>query len=75
MINTDSLPDFTGTYAFYLFVWNFLSEFQKIRMSMIFELKADLEKNTGIKRNVYKKIAEKYNISYLTVEKIANTEL
>ncbi len=70
------LPDYTNTSLFHSFAWNSLTTQQKFRIVVKYELAIKLdERGSESKRSIYRAIADKFNYTMSTIEKIANTEL
>jgi hypothetical protein len=61
--------------SLYEFAYHSLTEQQQYRVNMKYDLKKQLNINTGCKRHVYKAIADKYGYTMETVEYIANHKL
>lgn len=60
--------------SFLEFAWNSLTEQQQFRINVKYELKRELEANTGCKRDVYRLIAKKHSYTVKRIEDIANTK-
>lgn len=62
---------------FHKIVWLWLSDYQKLRVVMKYDLKKSLENReyAETKRDIYRKIAAKYKWRWEIVEKIAVNEL
>lgn len=61
--------------TFLQFAWDTLTEQQKFRINVKYDLTEKLRNNTEKKRTVYRAIAEKYGYTMERIEYIANNEL
>jgi len=70
------MPEYTSTLSLLEFAWNSLTDQQRFRIQMKYDLVRKLDKRgDGTKMNVYRVIAEKYNYTVERILEIANKEL
>ena len=75
MITLSNLPEFSESILFMEYAWHSLTEQQKVRICLKYELSIKLDEiePEEVKRDIYRFISDKYgNVTMRTVENIAN---